>query len=88
MRQELAPELLRRLTLTSAVLTTRELFEARVIDALSASEDVKSRAQAMAKQLAAQPAFGAVKRQIRGRLAERLAGLASTGEEPFLAAFA
>jgi hypothetical protein len=69
------------------VLTTRELFEARVIDAVCASEDVKSRALAMVKQLAAQPAFGAVKRQIRGRLAERLAGLASTGEEPFLAAF-
>jgi enoyl-CoA hydratase len=88
MRHELAPELLRRLTLTSAVLTTRELFEARVIDALCPSEDVKSRALAIAKQLAAQPAFGAVKRQIRGRLADRLAELASTGEEPFLDAFA
>ena len=35
-RHELAPELLRRLTLSSAVLGTRELLEARVIDELCA----------------------------------------------------
>ena len=87
MRHELAPELLRRMTLTSAVLTTRELFEARVVDTLCTSEDVKAKALATAKQLAAQSAFRAVKRQIRGALAERLAALAATGEEPFLSAF-
>jgi enoyl-CoA hydratase len=87
MRHELAPELLRRMTLTSAVLTTRELFEARVVDALCTIEDVKAKALATAKQLAAQSAFRAVKRQIRGALAERLAALAATGEEPFLGAF-
>ena len=87
MRHELAPELMRRMTLTSAVLSTREFFELRIIDALCASEEIRSKSLAMAKQLAAQPAFAAVKRQIRGSLAERLAALASTGEEPFLAAF-
>jgi enoyl-CoA hydratase len=87
MRHELAPELLRRLTLTSAVLTTHELFDVRVIDELCPNEDVKETSLAMAKQLAAQNAFRAVKRQIRGGLSERLAALASTGGEPFLSAF-
>jgi enoyl-CoA hydratase len=87
MRHELAPELLRRLTLSSAVLSARELFEAGIIDALCPTEDVGPKSLAMAKQLAAQSGFRAVKRQIRGALAERLAALASTGEEPFLSAF-
>jgi enoyl-CoA hydratase len=87
MRHELAPELLRLMTLTSAVLTTRELFDARIMDALCASEAVEAKSLAMAKQLAAQSGFRAVKRQIRGALTERLAALASTGEEPFLSVF-
>lgn len=87
MRHELAPELLRRLTLTSAVLGTRELKEAGVIDALCAMDEVKSRAIADAVRLAAQPAFRAVKRQIRGQLADRVAELAATGQDAFLDAF-
>jgi enoyl-CoA hydratase len=87
MRHELAPELLRRLTLTSAVLGTRELKEAGVIDALCAMDEVMSRAIADAVRLAAQPAFRAVKRQIRGQLAERVAELAATGQDAFLDAF-
>lgn len=87
MRHELAPELLRRLTLTSAVLGTRELKEAGVIDALCAMDEVKSGAIADAVRLAAQPAFRAVKRQIRGQLAERVAELAATGQDAFLDAF-
>ena len=39
---------------------------------------------ALAKSLAAQPGFRAVKRQIRGRLAERLADLASADQDAFL----
>jgi enoyl-CoA hydratase len=87
MRHELAPELLRLMTLTSAVVTTQEFWEARIIDELCPSEEIKATSMARAKQLAAQSAFRAVKRQIRGALAERLAALASTGEEPSLAAF-
>jgi enoyl-CoA hydratase len=86
MRHELAPEL-RRLTLTSAVLGTRELKEAGVIDELCAMDEVKPRAIAAAVGLAAQPAFRAVKRQIRGQLAERVAALAATGQDAFLDAF-
>lgn len=87
MRHELAPALLRRLTLTSAVLTPRECLEAGVLDALCPAAEVTSRSIAAAKSLAAQPAFRAVKRQIRGALAERLAALASSGQDGFLDAF-
>jgi enoyl-CoA hydratase len=87
MRHELAPELLRRLTLTSAVLRARELKELGVIDELCAADEVKSHAVAAAHGLAALPAFGAVKRQIRGGLAERVAALAAAGQDAFLDAF-
>jgi enoyl-CoA hydratase len=39
-RHELGPELLRRLTLTSAVLSARELLDSRTIDELCAVEEV------------------------------------------------
>ena len=87
MRHELAPELLRRLTLSSAVLGTRELMAARVIDELSTAAEVRPRSIVAARSLAAQPAFGAVKRQIRGGLAERVAALAANGQDAFLDAF-
>lgn len=86
-RHELAPELLRRLTLTSAVLGMRELLESRTIDELCGVDDLKSRSLAQARRLAAQPAFGTVKRQIRGGLAQRVAALASAGHDPFLGDF-
>src|SRR6516162_11248119 len=41
-RHELAPELLRRLTLTSAVLGVRELRDCRTIDELCAVDDLES----------------------------------------------
>jgi len=87
MRHELAPEMLRRLTLTSAVLSPRELLQARILDAVCALEDLKASSIASARSLAAQPGFRAVKRQIRGALAERAAALAASGQDAFLAAF-
>jgi enoyl-CoA hydratase len=87
LRHELAPELLRRLTLTSAVLGTRELLGSRIIDELCAAHDLISRSLAKAKSLAAQPAFHTVKRQIRGGLAQRVAALASSGHDAFLREF-
>ena len=87
MRHELAPELLRRLTLTNAVLGGHELRDARVLDELSPPDELSSRAVAMAKRMAAQPAFRAVKQQIRGGLRERLAALAAQRQDPFIAAF-
>jgi enoyl-CoA hydratase len=86
-QNELAPEMLRRLTLTSAILNPHELLDARIIDELCAVEQLQSKSIAHAKNLSAQPGFQAVKRQIRGGLADRVAGLASTGQEAFLRAF-
>src|SRR5215468_3639751 len=81
-QHELSPELLRRLTLTCAVLNTRELLEARILDALCTVEDLKLKSiGALAKSL---EGFRAVKRQIRGRLAERVADLASADQDVFL----
>lgn len=86
-RHELAPELLRRLTLTSDVLDARTLFDAGTIDALSPSDRIEATALARATALAGQPAFRTVKRQIRGALADRVAALAASGEDPFLDSF-
>lgn len=84
MRHELAPELLRHLTLTSAVLGVRDLRDSHTLDELCSADDLTSRSLAQAKNLAAQPAFRAVKRQIRGGLAQRVAALASVGQDPLL----
>ncbi|MBX9860372.1 MAG: enoyl-CoA hydratase/isomerase family protein [Sphingomonas sp.] len=84
---ELAPSLLRRLTLTSATLSPGEAVAADIADALAAPKGLLAQAADMAMAMAAQPAFGAVKQQVRGPLAARLAALAASGDEPFLAAF-
>jgi enoyl-CoA hydratase len=87
LRHELAPQLLRRLALTSAVVGVRDLLNARTIDDVCAAEDLPARALNQAKTLAAQPAFRTVKRQIRGGLAQRLAALAAAGQDAFLDEF-
>jgi len=86
-RHELAPELLRRLTLTSAVLNPRELLEVQILDAIRPTEELRPSAISLAKSLAAQPGFAAVKRQIRGGLAERVAASAAAGQDVFLDEF-
>jgi enoyl-CoA hydratase len=87
MRHELSSEVLRIMTLSSAVLTVSELLQARVLDAQCPAAELQSQAIATAKSLSSQPAFRAVKRQIRGGLADRLAALAAAGQDAFLAAF-
>jgi len=59
-----------------------------VIDARHRADDLVAEAVQSAASLAAQPAFIAVKRQVRGPLAARVASLAASGDDPFLAAFA
>lgn len=86
-KHELPPELLRRMTLASQVLSTRELLGAGVIDELCAPDQLLPMAIARAKSLAAQPGFRAVKRQVRGQLADKLSALASSGQDPFLDVF-
>ena len=86
-RNELAPELLRHLTLSSAVLTPRDFLQSRVLDELCPVQDLRSRALAMATKLAAQPGFQAVKQQVRGDLRERIGRFVASGHDPFLDAF-
>jgi len=86
-RNELAPELLRHLTLSSAVLTPRDFLQSRVLDELCPVQDLRSRALAMATKLAAQSGFQAVKQQVRGDLRERIGRFVASGHDPFLDAF-
>jgi enoyl-CoA hydratase len=87
MRHELSGEMLRLMTLSSAVLGVSELLAARILDAQCAAPELQSQAIATAKTLSSQPAFRAVKRQIRGALTDRLAALAATGQDAFIHAF-
>ena len=86
-RSELPAGLLRRWTLSSAAVDSTELIEAGVIDARHAADDLLPAAIQAAAGLAAQPAFAAVKRQVRGPLAARVAALAASGDDPFLNEF-
>lgn len=86
-RHELGPELLRRMTLASTVMTSKELHGLAVVDELSPTTDLTAIALRRAKTLAAQPGFHAVKQQIRGALAARVAALAASGQEPYIEAF-
>ena len=86
-RSELPAGLLRRWTLSSEVVGAAALAERDVIDALCPSHALIETALLRAAQLAAQPAFSTVKRQVRGPLAERVAALAAKGDDPFLASF-
>ncbi|QOZ34997.1 hypothetical protein XH92_27700 [Bradyrhizobium sp. CCBAU 53421] len=65
----------------------RERRAGFLLDALCAGADLQSKSIAAARSLAAQPGFRAVKRQIRGGLAERLERLALTGQDAFPALF-
>jgi len=84
-RAELAPDLLRRLTLTSETLSPAELDGLGVIDSL-VEGDLVAAAVERAGQLARQPAFGLVKAQLRAPVVARLAALAAAGEDPLIAA--
>jgi enoyl-CoA hydratase len=85
-RAELAPDLLRRLTLTSAVLNPAELAAQGVIDELLASDALIEAATRRAAALATQPAFGLVKRQLRGPTVAALQALVLSGDDPLIAA--
>ena len=86
-RSELPPTLLRRWTLSSATSTADTLIREGVLDELQPAAELVPKAIERATALAAQPAFRAVKRQVRGPLAERVAALAASGDDPFVAAF-
>lgn len=80
-RAELSPELLRRLTLTSAVVGPDELLARGVVDQVVGIDDLESRALDAVTNLAEQPAFAAVKQQLRKPALERLERLATSGDD-------
>ena len=72
---ELPCPLLRRLTLTSRVISAQELAAQGIIDELHESSALLASAKHRAREISGQLAFRQVKEQIRGRLAERLVAL-------------
>jgi enoyl-CoA hydratase len=80
-RAELSPELLRRLALTSDTVDIDSLRRLGVIDEIASPWDLPVKARARVRALAAQPAFKAVKAQIRGPALARISATLATGED-------
>jgi enoyl-CoA hydratase len=78
---ELPVTLARRWTLSGNVVSPRELLAAGVVDALHSPRMVLYEALKVAAQMAKQPAYAEVKRQVRGALADHLAELVEQGAE-------
>lgn len=87
MKHEVPAGLLRQLTLSSRVMPPRDFVPHGVIDVLTAREGIVDEAVAAARDLASQPAFAVVKKQVRGGLAAELGALADADTDPFLASF-
>lgn len=87
MKHEVPAGLLRQLTLSSRVVSPQDLVPHGLVDRLSGADPVLDDAVAAARELASQPAFVVVKKQVRGGLANELQALAAAGSDPFLRAF-
>lgn len=81
-RHEVDGPSLRRLTLSGAVLSSSELVARGIFDAAVPLTEVLPTAIAAATELDGQPAWRAVKQQLRGGLRERVLQLAMAGQEP------
>jgi len=84
-RAELSPESLRRLALTSATEGPASPRLAGIVDRVVPADALLANALDEARALAAQPAFAAVKRQLRGDTIARLRRIVERDEEPLLA---
>jgi enoyl-CoA hydratase len=78
-RAELDPSVARELTLTARPFDTKRGLALRVLDELVSDTGLLDRALALARELAAHPAYGAVKSQLRAATAARLAAAAADG---------
>lgn len=81
-RHEVAPGLLRRLTLTSETISSADLIAHDLADAACDLNGLLALAYERAAQTASQPAFAMVKQQMRGGLIERVVALANSGDDP------
>ncbi len=87
MRHEVPAGLLRQLTLSSRVMSPRELAAHALVDGLASRDTIVAAAVTAARDLASQPAFAVVKQQLRGGLAAEVRALAASGTDPFLDSF-
>jgi enoyl-CoA hydratase len=87
MKREMPAGLLRQMTLSSRVVSPRDLVPYGLVDALASTERVLENAVAIARELASQPAFEVVKKQVRGDLAAGVQALAAAEIDPFMGSF-
>jgi enoyl-CoA hydratase len=87
MKHEVPMGLLRQLTMSSLVMPPHDFVPHGVIDALTARDRIVEQAIAAVRDLASQPAFAVVKKQMRGGLAAELSSLADASTDPLLAWF-
>ena len=87
MKHELPASLLRQLTLSSRTVNPGCLAAHGVVDDLVDPAQILQNAVSAARDLATQPAFKTVKRQVRGALQVELQQLAADGVDPFLTSF-
>jgi enoyl-CoA hydratase len=81
---ELDPTVLRDLCLTGRTVGPDEAMQLRLLDEVLDAEDLLTRSLELARELASHPAYGAVKSQLRARVAEELHRIADGGEDPML----
>jgi enoyl-CoA hydratase len=86
-RAELSPERARRLALTSVVFGPEDPLAEGVVDRVVAPEALPGEALAEARTLLAQPAFAAVKRQLRAEAVAKLRHIVAADDEPMLASW-
>lgn len=71
-RAELAPDVLRSLTLSSKKISPTQALQLRIVDEVASVPGLVELAVERARELASQPGFVAVKDQVRGPLRERV----------------
>ena len=83
-RNELAPHACRRIMLSGATHDAATALQLGVIDETVAAEEVMERATAVAGEYAALPAqaYAHTKRQLRGEVLQRIAGVLSDDSDP------
>ena len=84
-KSELAPETARRLVLSSATAAPDAPLLAGVVDRVVDAEALLEAALGEARALSAQPAFAAVKQQLRAETVARMRRIVDEDDEPLLA---
>jgi enoyl-CoA hydratase len=87
MKHEISMGLLRQMTLSSRVVSPQDMAQYGLVDALANKEHIVEKAVAAARELASQPAFAVVKKQVRGGIAAEVQALAIAATDPFLGSF-